>query len=113
MFGSTVLDLAIGLIFTFLMISLVASAVTEGLASMLSWRANTLLQGVKDLLNDHQFNGLALAVYNHDLVNPRFNGSATSEKQLTAGSRILRYQDTFQGAKALPERCRIGVSSGK
>lgn len=98
MFGSTVLDLAIGLIFTFLMVSLVASAATEALASMLSWRANTLLQGVKDLLNDPKFDGLALAVYNHDFVNPRANGTATSEDQLTAKPS---YIDAKQFAAAL------------
>jgi len=84
MFGSTILDLATGLIFTFLVISLIASAVTEGVASALSWRAKTLLQGVKDLLNDQQFTGLALDIYNHDLVNPRSNGLATSAGKLTA-----------------------------
>ena len=98
MFGSTVLDLAIGLIFTFLIISLVASAATEAVASILLWRANALLQGVKDLLNDQQFNGLALALYNHDFVNPRSNGTATSEKQLTAKPS---YIDSKQFAAAL------------
>lgn len=84
MFGSTILDVAMGLIFSFLMISLVTSAVTEGIASALSWRANTLLQGVKDLLNDPQFSGLALKIYNHAAVNPRSNGTALSGAELTA-----------------------------
>jgi hypothetical protein len=84
MFGSTILDVAMGLIFSFLMISLVTSAVTESIASALSWRANTLLQGVKDLLNDPQFSGLALKVYNHAAVNARSNGTALSEAELTA-----------------------------
>src|ERR1700728_1641339 len=84
MFGSTVLDLAIGLIFTFLIVSLVTSAATGMGASALSWRANTLLQGVKDLLNDQQFNGLALAVYNHGLVNPQSSGKAAGQAQLSA-----------------------------
>jgi hypothetical protein len=52
MFGSTVLDLAIGLIFTFLIISLITSTATEAISSASGWRANTLLQGIKDLLND-------------------------------------------------------------
>jgi hypothetical protein len=84
MFGSTILDLAIGLIFSFLMISLIASAATEAVASALLWRANTLLQGVKDLLNDQNFTGLALDVYNRASVNPRTDGTATTEAQLTA-----------------------------
>jgi len=84
MFGSTILDVATGLILAFLMISLVTSAVTESVASALSWRANTLLQGVKDLLNDPQFGGLALKIYNHAAVNARSNGTALSEAELTA-----------------------------
>jgi hypothetical protein len=84
MFGSTILDLAIGLIFTFLIVSLVTSAATETVASALSWRSNTLLQGIKDMLNDPQFNGLALALYNHGLVNPQSSGNAANEAQLSA-----------------------------
>ena len=39
MFGSTILDLAIGVIFSFLMLSLVTSATTESFASAVGWRA--------------------------------------------------------------------------
>jgi hypothetical protein len=98
MFGSTVLDLAIGLIFTFLIVSLVTSAATETVASALSWRANTLLQGVKDLLNDPNFTGLALAIYNHGLVNPQSKGNATGQAQLSAQPS---YIDPKQFADAL------------
>ena len=83
MFGSTILDLAFGLIFTFLMISLVASAGTEAVASARGWRANTLLAGVKELLNDPNFNGLARAIYNHAAVNARADGTATTEANLS------------------------------
>jgi hypothetical protein len=79
MFGSTILDLTFGLIFTFLIISLVTSTATEAFASMLSWRANVLLQGVKDLLNDPQFSGLALSIYNHGLANSQADGAAAAE----------------------------------
>jgi hypothetical protein len=76
MFGSTVLELSIGLIFTFLMVSLITSSATEAFASALSWRANTLLNGVKALLNDQKFTGLAQKVYNHGLVNALSDGTA-------------------------------------
>jgi hypothetical protein len=100
MFGSTVLELAIGLIFTFLIVSLVTSAVTEALASALGWRANTLLQGIKDLLNDQKFDGLALTLYNHGLVNSQGNGNATTEAQLLAKPS---YIDKKQFASALTD----------
>jgi hypothetical protein len=84
MFGSIILDVAMGLIFSFLMISLVTSAVIESIASALKWRANTLFAGVKEILNDPNFSGLALKIYNHAAVNARSNGAALSGAELTA-----------------------------
>jgi Pyruvate/2-oxoacid:ferredoxin oxidoreductase gamma subunit len=98
MFGSTILDVAIGLIFSFLIVSLVTSAATETIASVLSWRANTLLQGIKELLNDPNFSGLALRLYNHAAVNARSNGAAESEAQLNVKPS---YIDAKQFAVAL------------
>lgn len=100
MFGSTVLEVAIGLMFTFLMISLVTSAVTEALASVMGWRANTLLDGVKSLLNDQNFTGLAKDIYNHALVNPRENGAAKTEAELKS---TPSYIDTTQFAAAFTQ----------
>src|SRR5215469_16867887 len=82
MFNSTVLDVAVGLVFTFLAVSLAVSAITEGLASILGWRSQTLLQGVKDLLNDQAFTGIALNIYNHAMVAPRDAGTAKKETDL-------------------------------
>jgi hypothetical protein len=82
MFNSTVLDVAGGLVFTFLAVSLAVSAITEGVASMLGWRSQTLLQGIKDLLNDQAFTGIALNIYNHAMVAPRDAGTAKRESDL-------------------------------
>lgn len=105
---STVLDLAMGVIFSFLMISLVTSAITEAIASGFAWRANTLLQGVKDLLNDQRFNGLALNVYNHAAVNARASGAATSQATLTA---IPSYIDPKQFASALIDAAQLSPAT--
>ena len=83
MFNSTVLDVAVGLVFVFLAISLIVSAIVEAMASAMKWRSATLLSGIKDLLNDPNFDGLALKVYNHALVNPRDSGSAYVESRPT------------------------------
>src|SRR5277367_5021027 len=82
MFNSTIVDVAIGLIFTFLTVSLAVSAILEAIASVMKWRSNTLLQGVKQLLNDPNLTGIALSMYNHALVNPRDSGMAINESQL-------------------------------
>jgi hypothetical protein len=107
MFGSTVLDLAVGLIFTFLVISLITSATTEAFASAMKLRASTLCQGIKDLLNDEQFNGLALSVYNHALVNSQATGVAQTEAALTAKPS---YIDATHFANAMIDLA--GLSAG-
>lgn len=83
MFGSTVLEVAIGLIFCFASISLIASSIHEAIASALKLRGRTLLTGVKLLLNDPQFTGLAQAIYNHALINPQGAGYAKKPSELT------------------------------
>lgn len=70
MFESTVLDVAVGLVFAFLAVSLAASAIVEVLASIGRWRAASLLAGIKQLLNDDNFDKLAKTLYGHALVNP-------------------------------------------
>jgi hypothetical protein len=108
MFGSTVLELAIGVIFSFLMISLVTSAVTEAIASARGWRADTLLQGVKDLLNDPNFTGLALSIYNHAAVNARATGTATTMADLSAKPS---YIDAKQFASAFVDVMNLPVGA--
>lgn len=76
MFNSPALETAIGLVFCFASVALIASAAKEAVSSMVSLRAKTLLTGIKNLLNDPNFNGLALGIYNHALVNPRGDGKA-------------------------------------
>ena len=107
MFNSTILDVAVGLIFTFLAVSLVASAVTEAMASGLGWRAKTLLSGVKALLNDAEFKGLAKDIYNHALVNPQGSGNAAAQTDVTDGPS---YVDPTHFANALIDL--VGVAGG-
>ncbi|HEY4266391.1 MAG TPA: hypothetical protein VGM72_13820 [Micropepsaceae bacterium] len=97
MFNSTILDVVAGLLFTFLTVSLVASTVTEGLASLLGWRAQMLLRGVKSLLNDPHFTGLAKDLYNHALVNSQASGTAQTENALAVKPSYIEPQH-FAGA---------------
>lgn len=79
MFNSVILDVAVGLFFSFLAISLATSAIVEAIASCLDWRAAFLLQGVKDLVNDQTFTGLAMQLYAHAAVNPRGPGASAPQ----------------------------------
>ena len=76
MFNSTIFDVVLGLVSLFLAISLFTSALTEAVSTLINLRARTLLSGIKQLLNDPNFDGLALELYNHALINPLSNGDA-------------------------------------
>jgi hypothetical protein len=83
MFNSTTLEVVIGLSFCFASVALIASSINEALASLLGLRAATLLEGIKDLLNDQQFTGLAKGLYNHALINPLLKAHATKQSNLS------------------------------
>ena len=81
MFDTPVINVAIGLVFCFAATALAASTLTEALASLVKLRANSLVSGVQQMLNDPKFNGLALAVYNHALVHPQGDGGMDSKSR--------------------------------
>jgi hypothetical protein len=68
MFGSNSLEVAIGVTFIYLLLSLVCTTINEGIASIINQRGKTLFEGVKNLLNDPNFTGLAQQLYTHGLV---------------------------------------------
>jgi hypothetical protein len=80
MFSSAVLDLAIGLVFCFLTVSLATGAVVEAISSITKWRAKTLRKGIGELLNDPQLQGLAGELYAHAAINPRGPGGTAPKK---------------------------------
>jgi hypothetical protein len=92
-----------------LLISLVTSTVTEAFASALGWRANTLLSGIKDLLNDQNFTGLAKSIYAHAAVNPRDDGTPKAEADLKSKPS---YIDPKQFAGALIDVLNLAPAAG-
>jgi len=73
--SNVAVEVAIGLVFCYASISVISASLYEAIASMLKLRARFLLEGVKSLLNDPGFTGLARDVYQHALVNPRSSGA--------------------------------------
>lgn len=71
MFGSTVLEVAIGLAFCYATLALVVTTLQEALAATFKLRAGMLLDAVGRMLHDPAFVGTARALYAHPLVNPR------------------------------------------
>jgi hypothetical protein len=80
MFGSSILELAIGIVFVYLFISLICSAINEGIASVVNKRGSNLFEGVKNLLNDPTFTGLAQQLYSHGLVDGISQGASDPKK---------------------------------
>ena len=68
MLGSKILEVAIGIIFVFLLVSMICSAIREGLESWRKSRAAFLEQGIRELLHDRHAVGIARSVYTHPLI---------------------------------------------
>ena len=70
MFGSTVLDIGVGLLSVYLIVSLVCTAINETIAAMLGWRAVTLREGIRNLLDgpDPKLVEWANKLYGHPLI---------------------------------------------
>jgi hypothetical protein len=94
-FGSTVLDVAAGIIFGFLAISLFTSAFVEAINSVLNVRVKNLRTGIMALVNDPNFTGLAKQLYEHALINPLGPGASDPAKNAPA------YVEKLQFAEAL------------
>lgn len=76
MFGSAILDIAIGLVFVYLVLSLVVTAANEVIASRLRWRAQNLYEGMRELLRDPKDKqSWADKLYGHPLVNALSSGT--------------------------------------
>jgi hypothetical protein len=80
MFGSSTIEVAIGVIFIYLLLSLISTAINEFIASCIKKRSSNLLLGVKNLLNDHKFTGLAQQLYMHGLVQSISAEAANPDK---------------------------------
>ncbi|MEN8259551.1 MAG: hypothetical protein ABFS02_03015 [Pseudomonadota bacterium] len=68
MFGSMILETAIGLILIYLMLGLVCTAFNELISQILKMRANTLAEGIRNVLADPGSIGLAKEFYDHPLI---------------------------------------------
>ncbi|HXD31375.1 MAG TPA: hypothetical protein VN643_09670 [Pyrinomonadaceae bacterium] len=102
MFNSTILDVAIGLIFIFLLLSLMASAANELIEVILKKRAKHLEAGLLELLENPEvkkgLNGLVARLYAHPLINGLFEGpykpgSGTLPSYIPARSFALAIMD--------------------
>jgi hypothetical protein len=80
MLGSSVLEVAIGIVFIYLLLSLICTALNEGISSVVNKRGKNLFDGIKNMLNDPEFTGLAQQVYHHGLVDGISQNASNPDK---------------------------------
>ncbi len=73
MFNSNVLDVAVGLVFIFLLLSLICSAANEILEGFLKQRAGNLERGIQEMVGQGN-EGFVAKLYNHGLINSLYRG---------------------------------------
>lgn len=112
MFGSTVLEVAIGLTFCYGTLALVVSTLQEALAAAFSLRANMLLDAVKRMLDDPRCEALAQSLYDHPLVNPHGGGKArcplsVKPSYIEPAHFAIALLDTLRSNPAVPLQAAI------
>ena len=124
MFGSTILDAAIAMVFIYLLASLVVSAANELIASVLRLRAKNLFAGIKELLQEDE-SKLTSLLYQHPLISglakkggkPSYIPSRTFvlaflDVIAPLGTNTPRTMDTLQSAISnLPEPLKKALTT--
>lgn len=115
MFGSSILEVAIGLILIFLLLSLIASAVQEAIESVIKFRGVHLERGIRELLGDGKGTGLARTFYEHPLICSLYRGSYTppeEDKERRRGGNLPNYIPARNFAVALIDIATRGADAG-
>lgn len=68
------LDVAIGLVVVYVVMSLLCSSVNEGIESFLKMRSRQLERGIREILNDPDGSQVTHLLYNHPLICGLFQG---------------------------------------
>ena len=114
MFGSQILEVAIGVVFVYLLVSMICSAVREGIEGKLRARAAYLERGIMDLLHDHGESGLISHFYNHPLIFSLFNGQyPPTRSKLAPAGELPSYIPTKNFALALMDLAARGVTTNE
>lgn len=87
MFGSTILEVAIGLIFVYLVLSLICTTVNEYIAQALSLRAEVLYNGIHSMFEGQDAAVITEDIFDHPMVKSL--GSRTSRLKEVNGEAIV------------------------
>src|SRR5713101_9070998 len=107
MFGSNVLEVAIGVVFVYLLMSLICSTINEQVITrFFALRANTLEDGIKTMLGA----GFAQEFYNNPLIQglakqgafDKLRGKASKPSYISSRTFTLALQDLVAASKTNP-----------
>lgn len=117
MFGSRILEVAIGIIFVFLLVSMICSAIREGIEGWRKSRAAFLDQGIREVLHDREAVGVARMLYTHPLIYGLFLDdyrptiSSRAPTALTRGGNLPSYIPSRNFALALLDLSARGTGA--
>lgn len=91
MLNSQILEVAVGVVFVFLIASLLATAVREMLEGLLKTRAVHLERGIRQLLNDPDGTEATKAIFDHPQLYGLFDGVYDPDKLTVFRKRIFLF----------------------
>ncbi len=113
MFGSAIIDIAIGVVFVFLLVSVIASTVNEIILSFLNMRGKELLTGLQTLLDDTDASGLVNKLYNHGQIFGLFQGAFDPKKPGNLPSYIPAQNFVMAFLDVVPAAAQLSTSGEK
>jgi hypothetical protein len=110
MFGSVVLNVAIGMVFIYLLLSLIASVIQEMLAAFMQLRSANLERGLRSLFSGDSLSAekdLVDCIYDHALVRGLYSDPLRDSNKLQS-----RFRKMMDAVRQLARRL-IGISPDK
>jgi hypothetical protein len=103
MLGSNILDIAIGLVFVFLLLSLICSAANELIEQIMKARGRNLEQGILEMMGDPQSAAAFVSdLYSHGLINSLYRGKyVAGSKKLPSYIPAANFALALQAVKAV------------
>lgn len=105
MFDSAVLEVTVGVLVVFLLVSTVCTAIREGIEARLKTRAAYLEAGIRELLQDTSGTGIAQAFFRHPVIFSLYSGDytpgAAERSTLESGGNLPSYISGRSFAMAL------------
>jgi len=111
MAGNAVIDIVIGLVLTYLILSLICTIANEFIASLTALRAKTLRSGVEHLIDD---DALRKLFFDHGLIaSTKTNGRTRDPSYLSGRSVALALLDSLDTGKPVPAVDDLVAAIGK